>query len=299
MAMPCAECQARDATTAEGLCGLCVTVAADAAPKRVVAGPRPGDLLRSPVALGRAAMALLGVVAATDLWALWAGLGQRRILDRALAGEYGEAFQREVEDADSRYALAGGMQFVALGLTAVVFLWWFRRVRVNAEIFVPEAHTKGRGWALGGWFVPVVNLWIPRRVTSDIWDASVPGPEVAERLAPVGWDPREPRPAHALVNAWWLVWVVGFFAGRAAGRLYRDAETVQEYVTGVHWMMVADALDVVAAVLAVVVVHRITTMQDTKARALAAAGRPAGVPVPGAGPAFPRAAFEHGDGRAT
>ncbi|MEU2564047.1 DUF4328 domain-containing protein [Streptomyces longispororuber] len=294
MAVPCAECQARDATTAEGLCGLCVTVAADAAPRRVVAGPRPGDRLRSPVAPGRAAMVLLGAVAATDLWALWAGLGQRRILDRLLAGEYGEAFQREVEDADSRYALAGGAQLVACVLTAVVFLYWFRLVRVNAELFVPEAHTKGRGWALGGWFVPVVNLWVPRRVTSDIWDASVPGPEVAGRLAPVGWDPREPRPAHALISAWWTLWIVGFFVGRTAGRVYSGAETASEYATGLRWMMIADALDVVAAVLAVAVVYRITTMQDTKARAHAAAGWPAGGPVSGAGPAF-----EHQAGRAT
>ncbi|MFD9905852.1 DUF4328 domain-containing protein [Streptomyces sp. NPDC059063] len=224
--------------------------------------------MRSPVALARAAMALLGVVVATDLWALWAGLGQRRVVDRILDGEVGEALQLDAEHADSRYASSGGFQIAALAVTAVFFLWWFQRVRANAEILAPDAHSKSRGWALGGWFVPVVNLWVPRRVTADIWDASAPRAEAGARELPSGWEKWEARPAHPLVNVWWTVWVVGFLVGRYATKRYGNAETAQEIKSALGPMMIVDALDIVAAVLAIVVVHRITTMQERARPAL-------------------------------
>ncbi|MFE9498788.1 DUF4328 domain-containing protein [Streptomyces collinus] len=43
-------------------------------------------------------------------------------------------------------------------------------------------HTNSRGWAICGWFCPVVNLWFPRRVALDTWDA---GAAWADRPGPV------------------------------------------------------------------------------------------------------------------
>ncbi|MEU1041773.1 DUF4328 domain-containing protein [Streptomyces sp. NPDC005907] len=207
--------------------------------------------LRSPVALGNATAALLGLVIATDLFALYADVTMRDVTGRLTDGVTGSGIERDADHADSLYLAAGVAQVAALLATAVVFLVWFRRARVNAEVFDPHGHRKGRGWAGWGWFVPVVNLWIPRRIMVDIWDASSPWPG---------------RAGHGLVNCWWTFWIVALFAKRGGSSAYRRADTAAELHRAVGQVMFADVVDVAAAALAVAVVLRLTRMQDLKAR---------------------------------
>ncbi|MEU9388194.1 DUF4328 domain-containing protein, partial [Streptomyces sp. NPDC048279] len=145
---------------------------------------------------------------------------------------------------------AAGAQAVSLVSCAVVYLCWFQRVRANAQVFSPAGHRKSPGWAIGGWFVPVVNLWFPRRITLDIWDASSP------------WGTNR---SHALVNAWWTLWLASLFAGRAVttGDTGGAAQARDDALAA----LVSDALDIAAAVLAVLVVVRLTRMQHEKALA--------------------------------
>ncbi|MFF3616885.1 DUF4328 domain-containing protein [Streptomyces sp. NPDC002580] len=207
--------------------------------------------LRSPVALGRATATLLGLVIATDLFALWADRTMSDVTGSLAAGGFGDRLQERAADADSLYLVAGVAQTIALVATVVVFLVWFLRVRVNAEVFNPFGHAKSRAWAGWGWFVPFANLWLPRRIMSDIWTAS---------------SPKGPRDSQALVNLWWTFWLLGLIVGRVGFSEYRKAVTAQEIHDAVGTVMLSDGLDVVAAGLAILVVLKLTGMQDRKAR---------------------------------
>ncbi|MCE0447455.1 DUF4328 domain-containing protein [Streptomyces tricolor] len=68
--------------------------------------------------------------------------------------------------ADTLYGVAGISQGVALLATMVVYLCWLWRVRVNAEVFDASRHRMKRGWTIGGWFCPIVNLVVPRAGSS-------------------------------------------------------------------------------------------------------------------------------------
>lgn len=243
--MLCTRCRHYEARPDGVLCTQC-----DAAPKPAVT-PHGTAWLSSPVGLGRAVAVLLGVVIATDLFAIWADLTLYDVVGDIVDGDVSRAVERKAERADRLNAVAGLVQTAVLLSTAVVFLVWFHRVRVNAEVFHPFGHRKKRGWAVGGWFVPVVNLWFPRRIALDIWDASSP------------WG--APR-SHGLVNGWWAGWLISFGAGEFGSRAYRAADTAPEIRQAVGQVLFADAVDVVAAVLAILFVLTLTRMQDTKAR---------------------------------
>ena len=66
--------------------------------------------------------------------------------------------------------LVGLLHALLFLVTAVVFLVWLHRARRNA---VAVRHQFGPGWAIGGWFVPLANVYIPLRVVLDTGWAAV------------------------------------------------------------------------------------------------------------------------------
>ncbi|MDH6144515.1 hypothetical protein P3T35_006558 [Kitasatospora sp. GP30] len=123
----------------------------------------------------------------------------------------------------------------------VVFLCWFRRCRLNAEVFAPGTHKYPAKHAVGTWFTPGVMWWAPRRITLDVWRAS------GATGSP--W----------VINAWWAAWL---------------AKSV-----GVTAYMVIDLngnpnspatvlVDVVASALAILMIQQVTAAQNTKANAV-------------------------------
>lgn len=219
-------------------------------PTGPVAAPHGAAWLKSPVGLGRATAALLGLVAAVDVFAIWADRALYRVASDLTERPGGEGIRERADHADSLNAVAGYVQSAALLATAVVYLVWFHRARVNAEVFDPFGHSTRRTWAVWGWFVPVLNLWRPRRVMLDIWDASTA---------------HGARVSHGLVNVWWTLWIVSLLADRVATVQNRGADTAWGLRDAAGQAMFSDAADLAAAVLAILVVLRLTRMQDEKA----------------------------------
>ncbi|MFF9623911.1 DUF4328 domain-containing protein [Streptomyces griseosporeus] len=209
----------------------------------------PGTWLRSPAALGRATAVLLGLVIATDLFACYADWLEVDVAGDLADGVTGADVIDRADHADALYGIAGIAQGVALVATAVVYLCWLWRIRVNAEVFDASRHRMKRGWVIGAWFCPVVNLWFPRRIVADSWDASAP------------WGSRS---GHALVNAWWTLWLVSLLLGRFAERSSRQAETADALREAAKAMLLSDSLDIAAATLAITVVVHLTRMQERK-----------------------------------
>ncbi|MDX2765862.1 DUF4328 domain-containing protein [Streptomyces europaeiscabiei] len=256
--MNCARCGNHAAAPGGELCRQCEAAdlhpAAPQPPAHTalpIQSPHGPARLRPTVGLGRAVAILLGAVIVTDLVAVWADLTMLDVLGRMTDGEYGPAVEADADRADRLYDLTGSAQLLAFVATVVVFLIWFHRVRVNAEVFEPFGHRKKRGWAIAGWLVPIVNLWFPRRIALDCWDASSP------------WE--KPR-SHALVNAWWTMWIFGGVTSQVSARLSRQAETAEELRSAAEQTLFADAFEIPTAVLAILFVLALTRMQDDKAR---------------------------------
>ncbi|MFJ2215793.1 DUF4328 domain-containing protein [Streptomyces sp. NPDC087864] len=218
--------------------------------------PMPGGpRLASPVGLGKALVALFCAVIATDLFALLAGARVHGLTTDIINEDFDAFTDEDLDRADLLYSASGVAQVAAVVATAVVFLVWFHRVRRNADVFDPSAHRMSAGWAIGGWFVPFANFLLPRRVAGDIWAAStLPGP-----------DGGAPRVSYALVNAWWTAWVCTLVLGRYASRVYDTAEEAEEIRQAAAVLFAVDLLDIVAAVLALLFVRKLTRMQHARA----------------------------------
>ncbi|WP_133798435.1 DUF4328 domain-containing protein [Kribbella caucasensis] len=199
-----------------------------------------------------------------------------------------------------------GYLFLATGIAFLIWLW---QARENTEVLKsafayqggfssgPSAHRHEKGWAIGGWFCPIVQFWYPLQVVEDVVTASEPAHQPgAARSGRI----------RTLLYGWWGTWT-GFWvilvgggavamisfiswivrlvsaadAADAAGD-YVDIYDLQDFMVRVALAVnigftVATILLIVAGITVSLLMHRVTSWQD---------GR---VPVggPPLGPALP------------
>lgn len=137
------------------------------------------------------------------------------------AGTFTDA---EVTNNDNRQeALVIGESafFVA---AVVVWLRWFHRAYVNVAA-VGGQQRYGTGWAIGAWFVPILNLFRPKQIANDIWEAGG-------------------RRPGALLGWWWALWLLSGLFTRA---VLSTPDTPEELRT-------QDGADIAASVLAIAAV---------------------------------------------
>ncbi|WP_405820333.1 DUF4328 domain-containing protein [Streptomyces sp. NBC_01390] len=133
------------------------------------------------------------------------------------------------------------MVFLYLMTAAIVlFLAWLARSRRNAQELSPQASVPSRGWTIGAWFVPVANLFVPRRLVLDIGRASSPS-----------WEQKRDT---ARVNLWWGAWITHALVLTTVGQTAPGSMPV---------LVVTEALMLASAVLLALVIERITALQNS------------------------------------
>ncbi|WP_409474502.1 DUF4328 domain-containing protein [Streptomyces sp. HC307] len=108
--------------------------------------------------------ALLAAVALSGVFALYAGVRLYTLIE----GDFGFATvpQAQLDATDSQYETAGRIQVCAYAPCAVMFIVWFFRMRRSTGLMAPDRFRSGLGWAIGAWFIPIANLWMPYRIAS-------------------------------------------------------------------------------------------------------------------------------------
>ena len=165
--------------------------------------------------------------------------------------------------ADDAAVTAAHIELAALIVGGLVFIIWLYRARRNAQVFNPDIHRRGPGWAIGGWFVPVMNFWVPYQVMTDTLLACE---------EPTGW-----RRGYALIRAWWACWLVSMFGQRLLALQHPD--TVAGFENHAVVAVALRVLAVVTAVLAILVVGRVTGANDRRRTVLLGTGGAGGFPV--------------------
>ena len=163
----------------------------------------------------------------------------------------------QLTDASEVVDSMSGLLLVAHIATGVPFLMWTHRVSRNLESLGARGQRFSPGWAVGWWFVPIMNFFRPYQVMAEMWRGSDPdmyGEAVDWRQGP----------GSALLVWWWLSWVASFFVLRLATP-FSNADTVLS-TTDLWWNLLAGALSICSGVLAVLVVRRITSRHEARHR---------------------------------
>ncbi|WP_188191544.1 DUF4328 domain-containing protein [Nonomuraea sp. SYSU D8015] len=198
---------------------------------------------------------IVGLAAAgIDIW-------YAALIDRVIA-DPDSVPDTEIGTGDLVYGWSGIVESVVYLVTAVAFLVWLFRVRANAEILAPDGHRRAAPWLIFGWVVPIISFWFPKQIVDDIWDASA----------------RTPSPPKGLFHAWWAAWVVGSLMSSVGSRLLFNADELDQIAAAARFDVVCIGVMLIAAVLAIFVVRRISDVQEEH-RSAASSGFPGAYPA--------------------
>ncbi|MBQ0847254.1 DUF4328 domain-containing protein [Streptomyces sp. BH-SS-21] len=138
---------------------------------------------------------------------------------------------------------------VGVGLL-LVWPLWFQRMRNNADAFAPVRLRFAPGMAAGAWFIPLVNLFMPKQMTNDIWTATAGQARGATR-----W----------LMHTWWWCWVAYMLAEvNAAFSTWYSNDTVSGAQEDIITAEMSIVVGLVSTVLAFFFVRRLTAMQQAR-----------------------------------
>ena len=140
-------------------------------------------------------------------------------------------------------------------VTAVFFLTWIYRAHKNLKALGAADLSYSPGWAVGGFFVPILNIVRPYQVISEIWKASA---HRARRSRGPSWI-YESTPI--FVTAWWGLWLFSGFLEFITATMILGAGQGNEASVS-RYRILSYVANIVCAALAAAVVLKITARQE-------------------------------------
>ena len=207
----------------------------------------------------RARAQLLGGLLVGSALLCWVAVGydiaDGRLLGQEAAGQALEPGRKHAYQATGY--LVQSAQLFLLGITGLVFVEWLYQSRANLRAFGVRQLRYGRGWAVGAFLVPGLNLFRPYAVIREVWQASDP----ASR-DPFAWTRVRPN---RLLPVWWGVFVAWGMLALAALAMALGADHDAGKLQGARFVAtVADVCAAIGASLAYFVVEHISESQEEK-----------------------------------
>jgi hypothetical protein len=207
------------------------------------------ESLRVPATLAVVGLALCAV---TGLASVYAGLGQIGLLHKLQVGV--PVPDADLATHDLLYAGIGLLQSLGFLVSAVTFLVWVHRASCNQVALGGHPPVHSPGWAIGGWFIPLIHLVIPYQVVAEI---------ARNAAAATG----SPPTGNGLVRIWWASWLLlittsqfDILLAAPSGQRSKD-EVIEALLSGSYAKLAFDIASIASAVCATLVVLRITAVQ--------------------------------------
>jgi hypothetical protein len=191
------------------------------------------------------AQALLAAIGALSGWWTW------QLLDRVAAGALVDSAAATADDARTlQITLLQMLLYIVGGIATLV---WIYRANRNAHLIGTLEMEVTPGWAVGWYFIPFLNLFMPLRAMREIWAASASAV------------PDAPAPQVILIGPWWAAWIGTNLTGLIAIRIASDAESPEMLRASAGFDIASNLIMIAACLLLAVIVARIQDIQNRAA----------------------------------
>jgi len=215
----------------------------------------------SGYAFSRLVTAGLVVIILLHILAIGSEFMMLRFISDAMAGR--SISSEEAAALDNHQQLISSLQAFAYIITSILFLLWFRRAYQNLSALGAFNLSYSPAWAVGGFFVPFLNLVRPFQVMTEVWKAS---------------DPEQPAwrqaPTSQIIGWWWFLFIGSSILSRVVAEMGSGSDISLSQLQSFSNALIIDELfGAVAAIPAIVLIWNISMRQEQKHKNLILQGR--------------------------
>ena len=146
---------------------------------------------------------------------------------------------------DLRERIIGVLYSIAMLVSAVFFIQWFRRAYYNLQVRTGNCE-HGEVWAAGSWFVPIISLFRPLHIMKemDTKTSRLIGSTTGKVVETNG----------VVIGFWWALWILNNYLGNYVLKMAFREETIENYISSTTVEMINSFVGVPLALLAYFVV---------------------------------------------
>lgn len=201
---------------------------------------------------GKTAIFLIWVILGLEILSLISSALQYDLLSSIANGK--EITIDAANANDTREAIIAMLFLIAYIISGITFIMWFRRAYFNLHQKV-KTLSFSEGWAAGSWFVPIVNLYRPFQIMKELY-------EKTKYLLKNKNESIQLEFKTNLLGIWWGLWILNNFYGQITYRLFKDANTISDFLTSTTLDMIGSVLGIILAFITVRVIKDYTKYEE-------------------------------------
>jgi hypothetical protein len=171
--------------------------------------------------------------------------------------------ESEVRASTDRLNAMGVIEAVLMLVIVVLWLLWQYRAQSNLSALGAENLRYSPGWAVGWWLIPIANLAIPYLTVRELLKASNPEAGAVDWAAT-----RTPT----IIPLWWGAWLAHVILASAGAAVAGnpDTATFAQLAAREGLLIASNAMEITAALLAIVLVLKVDRLQERRRERVAA-----------------------------
>lgn len=156
---------------------------------------------------------------------------------------------------DLREAVLGYIYIAVFIVSIVTFLNWFRRAYYNLTKRTKTERTDG--WASGAWFVPILSLFRPVQMMSEMW---------TKTTALIKEKGGEDFGKKELISAWWTFWIISSLLGNFIRRSSTKATSIDDFIFSTKGEMILSIIGIPLAILTIMLIRTYARKEEELAK---------------------------------
>ncbi len=198
------------------------------------------------------------LIIALALVAIASDFFQLDLLNKIKEGAYYTG--TEAISNDSRQQIIGVLQIIILIIAGIAFLLWFYRSHRNLSALGARNLKYSSGWAIGGFFVPFLNLVRPYQVMKETYKES--DPDFTFSVISEKSKCKDPR-SSSLVGWWWFLYLLSITWGYVVMGVL-SGESLESLISGTWLSISSEIIDIIAALVTIKLIKEIVEKQKNR-----------------------------------
>lgn len=224
----------------------------------------PSAPFMSGHSLAQATTILLAACIVVDLIAIAGGYSHILAVAKEVTAPLGGAAPEKYNSFEFMVLM---IQIAVYFVTGLVFMIWVYRAFRNLPSLGVHNPRFSPGWAVGWFFVPILNLVRPYEVMQALWRDSNPDVGISDRFFEQHKGRLETYSSKTrLIGLWWAFVIIAALAYRASAMITANSTKSADVVTGSWISLISDGLWIGAAAVLGLIVRGIEARQEEKWR---------------------------------